>query len=377
MHASAYLRPVYGRLLLLAGCLFCLLHAPLACPQGQAGENLRIRLLMPWSPQAQFAGYYLALKEGEYAKRGLDVEILHAQPQDQLSALMYNCVADFVVCPPDSAIGIFRLGTPVRLVSQIIQRSNLALVAWKDSGIASPHDFNRRRVSLWLDIYRPSMNAFFNNFQIKPTVLPQGYSQALFLNRAVDACAAMAYNEVHALQMQGVQPEEVRVFSLFDYGIDLVEDGLYVSEAFAKTHPEACAAMAEATLAGWRRAEENFADAIAIVMQWVNESYVPTSRVHQEYMLKTILPTIWPRGRQNWRPGRLDRDDYESVCAAIANLDHEDYFPPIPHLSGESDSPENDGSDWEQETDGTDSAESPPKNMALPSYEEFTWETAR
>ncbi len=340
-----------------------------------APEPVKVRLLLPWTPQAQFAGYYLALKEGEYANRGLDVEILHAQPSDQLSALMYNCVADFVVCPPDSAIGIHRFGVPVRLVSQIIQRSNLTLVAWKDANITSPRDFDQRRVSLWIDIYRPSFNAFFQKYSVKPSVLPQGYSQALFLNRAVDACAAMAYNEVHAILMHGVKSDDLSVYRFFDYDIDLVEDGLYVSDVFAQAHPDLCRAMAEGTLAGWKLADERFADALDAVMWWVNASHVPTSRVHQEYMLKTILPTIWPKGHQDWRPGRLDRDDYDRIAAAIADLESEDYFARIPHLTGEADTPENDGSHPLEGNGGTPQAA--PAMQVLPTYDELTMETAR
>ncbi len=353
----------------------CAAAAADSAPAAPVPEPVQVRLLLPWAPQAQFAGYYLALKEGEYAKRGLEVEIIHSQPSDQLSALIYNRVAEFVVCPPDSAIGIRRFGAPVRLVSQIIQRSNLALVAWKDANIASPGDFDQRRISLWIDIYRPSFNAFFKKFAIKPAILPQGYSQALFLNRAVAACAAMEYNETHALLMQGIKPENLSVYRFFDYGIDLVEDGLYVTEEFAKSRPDLCRAMAEATLAGWKQADDRFKDALDAVMWWVNASHIPTSRVHQEYMLKTILPTIWPKGHRDWQPGRLDRDDYQRIAAAIADLENEDYFIPIPHLTGEADTPENDGSHPPEEN--AETAEPAAVDRTLPSYEDFTMETAR
>jgi NitT/TauT family transport system substrate-binding protein len=36
----------------------------------------RVRLVLQWSPQAQFAGYYLALEKGFYRQQGLDVEII-------------------------------------------------------------------------------------------------------------------------------------------------------------------------------------------------------------------------------------------------------------------------------------------------------------
>ena len=40
----------------------------------------RVTLVLKWVPQAQFAGYYVALKKGYYAKEGLDVRISLAVP---------------------------------------------------------------------------------------------------------------------------------------------------------------------------------------------------------------------------------------------------------------------------------------------------------
>ena len=67
--------PVIGRVacaLLLALTLASSLAAWL--PNAQAGEPVRLQL--HWQPQAQFAGYYVALEKGFYEAHGLDVCIL-------------------------------------------------------------------------------------------------------------------------------------------------------------------------------------------------------------------------------------------------------------------------------------------------------------
>src|SRR5919204_2970954 len=40
----------------------------------------RVTLVLKWVPQAQFAGYYVALKKGYFAREGLDVRIQPGGP---------------------------------------------------------------------------------------------------------------------------------------------------------------------------------------------------------------------------------------------------------------------------------------------------------
>src|SRR2546423_6557845 len=64
-----------GSLLL---CAMGVSHA--AQPAGQARAMTRVTLVLKWVPQAQFAGYYIALKKGYYAREGLDVRIQPGGP---------------------------------------------------------------------------------------------------------------------------------------------------------------------------------------------------------------------------------------------------------------------------------------------------------
>ena len=41
----------------------------------------QVQLQLQWEPQAQFAGYFAADREGYYAAEGLEVEILRGGPE--------------------------------------------------------------------------------------------------------------------------------------------------------------------------------------------------------------------------------------------------------------------------------------------------------
>ena len=50
-----------------------------------------------WSPQAQFAGYYVALEKGFYARHGIDLTILEGGPGHSSAQALQDGTADFAV----------------------------------------------------------------------------------------------------------------------------------------------------------------------------------------------------------------------------------------------------------------------------------------
>ena len=53
-----------------------------------------VSLVLKWLPQAQFAGYYVALKKGYYAKEGLDLTIQPGGPTIVPEQVVANGGAD-------------------------------------------------------------------------------------------------------------------------------------------------------------------------------------------------------------------------------------------------------------------------------------------
>lgn len=299
----------------------------------------KVHILMPWTPQAQFVGYYLALDRGEYSRRGLDVTIHHINPRSDLEKTFEQGGYEFVVCSPDNALVIRDGGVPLRLILQVVQRSNLAVVCWKDKGIETPADLDGRRVSAWPGIFRPYVNVFYRFNGANPIYLPQAHSLALFLNRSVDACVAMVYNELYMLYSHGVDENEITVFNLAEFGADFPEDGLYASNTFIREKPEVCAAMAEATKAGWIIARDSPEEAIDAVMQRVKNAMIPANRLHQQFMLKTLVPSIFPERAKGGTPWILDPGIFAKIAYSMTTVKQ--------------------------------------LKNPVPSYEEFTWETSR
>jgi NitT/TauT family transport system substrate-binding protein len=101
-----------------------------------AGTSLKKASLIPlWSPQSQFAGYYVALDKGIYARHGIDLTILKGGAGHSPAQSLKNGQADFAVLWLTTALHHRFAGTKLVNVSQIIQRSSMMLISRKSSGI--------------------------------------------------------------------------------------------------------------------------------------------------------------------------------------------------------------------------------------------------
>jgi NitT/TauT family transport system substrate-binding protein len=300
-----------GPMLVLVAALF----SCFAVCAAAAAEGLKpLTLILQWAPQSQFAGYYVALDKGIYAKHGLDVTILRGGPDREQVDYLLDGRAQFATRWLTTALEDVDRGAPLKHVAQIINRSNLALVGWRDRGITGVEDLEGRRVGIWEGQFRPPFIAFFRARGIHPHIIPQNYSINLFLRGGVEACSAMIYNEYHMIFQAGVDEEELVLFPLATDEMPLPEDGIYCLRETFEADPSVSQALAEASIEGWRYAAEHPEEALDIVMKYVREAHVPTNRAHMRWMLEKILPTIFPARDGLWEPGRLCPNAYRKTA---------------------------------------------------------------
>ena len=121
------------RLLLSAfAAVFILAQMP---PAMAAAPRKHVTLLPQWLPQAQFAGYYVALKRGFYADEGLDVTILVGGATHPASDVLAAAKTTFATMFLTTGIQKRASGTPLVNIAQIVRRSSLMLVAHASSGV--------------------------------------------------------------------------------------------------------------------------------------------------------------------------------------------------------------------------------------------------
>jgi len=284
-------------------------------PLEAAAETLKkVTFLPQWFPQAQFAGFYVAKEKGIYEKYGLDVNILRGGPNRPVAHMLSSRKADFTTMFLTSAIQLRSRGIKIVNLVQVVQRSGLIIVAMKSSGISKPEDLEGRKVSLWPD-FRLQPQAFFRKFNVNVKEVQQAYTLNLFLRGGVEAASAMWYNEYHSIISAGINPDELTCFFMSDYGKEFPEDGVYCLEKTWKLDPESCRDFARASVEGWIYAFDHPAESLDIVMKYVEEAKINTSRTHQKWMLERMKDIILKSGKSAM--GRLDPGDYAATAGEL------------------------------------------------------------
>ena len=106
-----------------------------ASTDGKFGEleKTDVSIQLKWLPQAQFMGYYVALKKGYYEEAGLNVTIVPGGGDISETTAVNNGTVDFGVTWVSNLISANAGGMDLVEISQIYQRSGLVLVYKNDN----------------------------------------------------------------------------------------------------------------------------------------------------------------------------------------------------------------------------------------------------
>jgi len=314
------------RLFVLAlGLLFLLIAS------GSGAEEPRLKkatFIPQWVPQAQFAGYYIALDKGIYRKHGIDLEIISGGPGRPADAFLKEGKADFATLWLSTAIPMRSEGVPVMNLAQIMQRSALMLVAKKSSGVLTPEDMNGKKVGLWGPIFQIQPRAFFKRYNLDVEVVRQSFSVNLFLRNGVDVASAMWYNEYHTILNCGLNPDELTTFFFHEHGLNFPEDGIYALEETRRRDPDLCRAFVQASIEGWQYAFSHPTEALNIVMNNLKCAHIPATRVHQRWMLDRMRDLIRAEGVKV-PVGTLRPEDYLRVARGLKENGMIETIPPF------------------------------------------------
>ena len=311
------------------GRLMCvlLILAPVVCFSGEP-PLLKVSLLPHWLPQAQFAGYMVALEKGFYREAGLDVTLLRGGPEKAPFEALLSGEATFCTGWLSTAIKLRAKGEPVLNIGQVMQRTALLLVAKKSSGITTVADLEGRKLGTWGDDFRIQPDALLRIYGLNASIIPMYSTCNLFLKGAVDATTAMWYNEYHTILNSGLDPDELTVVFFSDLGLNFPEDGIYCLDETYRSNPQVCGQLVAASLRGWLYCRDHQDEALEIVMKHADAAHTGTNRAHQRWMLARMLDLIFPDGDTRGM-GLLKEKDYRRVGVELRELNVIKHIPPF------------------------------------------------
>jgi NitT/TauT family transport system substrate-binding protein len=217
-----------------------------------------------------------------------------------------------------SALAARERGLPVVNIAQPFVRSGLQLTCWKDSGITEPADLAGHTVAHWFFGNEYPFLGWMNQLGIPVdgsangvTLLQAGFNVDPLLQRQADCISTMTYNEYWQIIDAGVSEAELVTFRYSDYGMDTLEDGIYVLEdnlndpAFL----DKMTRFVRASMKGWAWAAEN-PDAAAMIVLDYDETGAQTE-THQKRMMGEIALLV------EGGNGRLDEDSYARTVRTL------------------------------------------------------------
>ncbi len=266
--------------------------APTAAPKTPD----KIALQSKWVVQAQFAGYYAALDQGYYKDENLDVSILEGGPNIAPEQVVASGGAQFGIDWMGSLLSSRDQGVNLVNIGQVFQRGAILEVTWKNSNINGVGDLKGKTVGVWgfgneFDLYA-ALAKYNINKDKDLTIFQQPFDMNDFLNKKIDAAAAMTYNEYAQVLEAGHSPSELNIINFTNEGTAMLEDGIFVTADWLKDpkNQDIAVRFLRASFKGWIYCRDNQAACVDIVVK-----HGPAlGKNHQAWMMNEINKLIWP-----------------------------------------------------------------------------------
>lgn len=294
-----------------------------------AQERASVTLQLKWVTQGQFAGYYAALEQGYYEDENLDVTIRPGGPDIVPEQVVLGGQAEFGINWLDNTLATRDQGGQIVNIAQVFTRSGMTQIAWADSDIETIEDLRGKNVGVWLGGNEHKLFAALNKNDIDPqndvNIVAQPFDMNLFLNREVDAAAAMTYNEL-AQVLETRNPEtgelytidELVVMRMSDLGTGALEDGIFVREDWIQdeANQDVARRFLKASFRGWIYCRDNPDDCV----EYVLDAGPTLGEGHQRWMVNEINALIWPAPQgigimdpESWEITKQIATDYDIV----------------------------------------------------------------
>jgi NitT/TauT family transport system substrate-binding protein len=281
-------------------------------PASSAAEAASVRLQLQWTPQAQFAGYFAADKQGYYKAENLTVEFLPGGPTIAPHTVgSASNGPEFTISWVPKVLEAREAGSDLVDIAQVFQRSGTLSVTWKDSGITDPCGFAGKKVGVW---------DFGNEYEVTAGALAcgltpgleaggdpakqfqkviQNFDMVAFLNREIDVAEAMIYNEyAQVLEAQNPEtgqlykPEELNIINWNEQRSAMLQDALFARKAWLAegNNRDVAVRFVRASLRGWIYCRDHQEDCI----QYTVEAGSQLPAGHQRWMMNEVGALVWP-----------------------------------------------------------------------------------
>ena len=210
-----------------------------------------LRFVTDWKAQAEHGGFYQAVAQGLYAKRGINVKIIQGGPDVNVPQLLAGGAADFGMGSNSFiSMNLVKQNIPIRAVMAIFQKDPQVLISHPRRDLNSLADMRGKPVL----ISAATMTAFWPwlraKYGFKDTQIRKyTYNLAPFI---VDPNAIQeGYLTSEPFTVEQQAHFKPKIFLLSDYGYPGYANMVLVPQKWIDTNRQAVQLFVDATRDGW------------------------------------------------------------------------------------------------------------------------------
>lgn len=260
-----------------------------ACQTGSdVAEKNNVKLVLAWTHESEFAGYYVADSQGFYKDAGLTMEFVEGGIDVDEYGLLAEGQVDFALMTLNEYKSSVQQDDSITAIGATFQIPPPVFFALTDSGITSPQDFAGKRVAIkhegWRGIFTEMLqNAGVDINTVTQVDVPDDIN--LLYNNDVDVWSGYVHDEVTEARLSGY---DISLIFPYEYGVGSYEGIIVTKKELISQKPDLVKGFLTASVKGWQYAIEHPADTAEVVEKWQPEH---DQEFHQTAFL-TLIPLV-------------------------------------------------------------------------------------
>lgn len=283
-----------------------------------AADSATLRI--DWTLQGFHLPFVWALDKGYYAAEGLDIKILEGRGAANVAQVVASKGDTFGQIDAGAAALARSKGAPLKVVAVYMQKTQGALVSFKETGISKPEDVIGKTVA---SSQGSSSGNLFRAFletrkipedKVKIQAVDSNAKMATLLQGKVDAITGLVTAECVEIALQSSKPVNCMHFA--DFGVKALSMSVVVHEDLIRDKADMVRRFVKATTKGWDESIKNPGEAARI-----GKKHFPLA---EEHLLKAkfeAVPELMHTDATAGKPtGWMAESDWEGTLAVLKEL---------------------------------------------------------